>query len=360
MAEYFNLILQNFTILCLVVGLLILMLTNKNLDERTNRSFIIFVVLVFILDISDITDYYLAGLSKTYFLRYITSSIGYTLRPASLVIIINILLRRKKASILLWIPIAIVGLISITSCFTHWMFWFDSSNYFIRGKLGFISHIASGIYMFFLVFLTIKMHRYISSGEVFVVLYIALICVAAILLESLLRGFKFLLTGAMISSCALYYIIIYIETYRRDILTGLMNRRTFYLDSKRFRNKSIAVISLDLNGLKVINDSQGHSAGDKALQCVGDAMLCKSGRRFLAYRTGGDEFMALGKEQTPKAVEAYIGEMRSILQANGLSAAFGAAYYKPSKDNFDDICNMADAEMYSDKNKYKHRENERK
>lgn len=121
-------------------------------------------------------------------------------------------------------------------------------------------------------------------------------------------------------------------------------------------SKSIAVISIDLNGLKDINDSLGHSVGDISLQQVGNAMFDKGRKNFFPYRIGGDEFMALGKEQTAEAAKAYIKELCSALAAEGLSASFGYALYHPG-DNFDDICNQADANMYDDKRRYKHRAN---
>lgn len=117
-------------------------------------------------------------------------------------------------------------------------------------------------------------------------MYLAFVCVAATILESKLSGCNYLLPGAMMSSCALYYVILYIETYKRDPLTGLLNRRSFYLDAKRMRNRSMVVVSLDLNALKRINDSAGHAAGDKALIDIGNALFEKCGKQFTAYRMG--------------------------------------------------------------------------
>ena len=124
------------------------------------------------------------------------------------------------------------------------------------------------------------------------------------------------------------------------------------------RNKSIAVISIDLNGLKEINDNFGHSAGDMALQNMGNAMFVNSGDGFLAYRVGGDEFMALGKGKTAESCQAYIDEMRTALAKDDIMASFGCAIYN-SGDNFDDICNLADKLMYKDKKQYNHRRSNR-
>lgn len=119
------------------------------------------------------------------------------------------------------------------------------------------------------------------------------------------------------------------------------------------------VISIDLNGLKDINDSNGHMAGDLALQQLGTAMKVKSGKNFLTYRVGGDEFMELGKEQSIENATTYIEEMRHHLKSNQIMASFGYALYQPG-DHFDTICNQADACMYEDKKQYKHRTISRK
>ena len=358
MIDVARLILENFTTLCLAIGLGIIISTNQNLDKKTNRSFVAFVAIVLVLVFADITDSYLAGLTEPSVLRYITSAIGYTLRPASMVIFISILTRRKRTNVAIWIPIVILAVIAFTSYFTHIMFWFSPNNYFMRGPFGYLSHIVSAAYLLTLVIMTIKMHRHLTSGEIFTVVYIAVICVIATVAESKLAGYKFLVSGAMITSCALYYVVLYIETYRRDPLTGLMNRKSFYIDANRMRNKSIAVISIDLNGLKEINDNFGHSAGDMALQNMGNAMFVNGGEGFLAYRVGGDEFMALGKGKTAEACQAYIDEMRTALAKDDIMASFGCAIYN-SGDNFDDICNLADVLMYKDKKQYNHRRSNR-
>ncbi len=353
-----QLLLENFTTLCLLVGLGIIATTNKNLDERTNNSFIAFIWLVVLLTAADMADSYLAKLTYPTVWRYLTSAAGYTIRPASLMLFISILLRRKRTNMLLWLPVLILGLIAFSSYFTHLMFWFDAGNDFVRGPLGFLSHILSGAYLAALVFLTLKMHRHITAGEIFTVLYVAGICVLATYLESVLSDCKFLLNGAMAVSCALYYVVLYIETYRRDPLTGLMNRRSFYLEARRRHNQSLAVISIDMNCLKEINDSQGHSHGDDALQKVANVLLDNSGRLFYPCRIGGDEFMVLGRQQNESLVNGFIETVRRALAESGLTASIGWAFYSPG-DCFDDVCIKADSLMYADKKNYRHRQNQR-
>lgn len=86
-----------------------------------------------------------------------------------------------------------------------------------------------------------------------------------------------------------------LRTARTDPLTGLMCRDEFTARALRaIRRPHAAVLLLDLNGFKQINDTHGHEAGDRVLAAVGRrlAVWCESHGGFAA-RLGGDEFTAL-------------------------------------------------------------------
>ncbi|MEU8585075.1 GGDEF domain-containing protein [Streptomyces abikoensis] len=86
-----------------------------------------------------------------------------------------------------------------------------------------------------------------------------------------------------------------LRTARTDRLTGLMRREEFTARATRaFRHPHTAVLLLDLNGFKKINDTHGHEAGDQVIAAVGRrlALWCREHGGFAA-RLGGDEFTAL-------------------------------------------------------------------
>ena len=86
---------------------------------------------------------------------------------------------------------------------------------------------------------------------------------------------------------------------RTDSLTGLANRRAFYehlANEINLRNSTGSVFSLmaiDLDGLKAVNDTHGHQAGDAKIIRIGQALRDEVGAAGSVYRTGGDEFMIL-------------------------------------------------------------------
>lgn len=84
------------------------------------------------------------------------------------------------------------------------------------------------------------------------------------------------------------------KMYMEDLLTGLYNRNGFYLKVNRLLEKAegldLTIISLDMDGLKRINDTYGHAEGDEALHSLG-GIIKGSLRQEFAARIGGDEFL---------------------------------------------------------------------
>ncbi|MDE5891697.1 MAG: GGDEF domain-containing protein [Acetatifactor sp.] len=84
------------------------------------------------------------------------------------------------------------------------------------------------------------------------------------------------------------------KMYMEDLLTGLYNRNGFYLKVNGLletaENQDLSIISLDMDGLKQINDTYGHAEGDEALHCLG-RIIQDSLQQEFAARIGGDEFL---------------------------------------------------------------------
>jgi len=113
-----------------------------------------------------------------------------------------------------------------------------------------------------------------------------------------------------------------------DPLTGLLNARAF---DQRLRQEvaraaryggPVALLMLDLDGLKAINDQQGHQAGDRALQSVASAIRAALREVDLAARLGGDEFGVLAPRTDYSAAMALGNRVRAIA-ADRLAAALG-------------------------------------
>lgn len=348
-----DILASNFITIFLNIGFTILVFTGNIFDKKIDRLFKIGIVCVYLLFLIDIGDTYFSHLESLNEWRYITSALGYTIRPIAIGIFISILLRNNKHIWYIWFPIIFEGIIAMTNQYTHLMFYLDENNGFHRGPLSFLPHILCILFMFLLVFLAIRRFRVIDIGEVLTILFVGAICIISVYFETV-YSMKYLLTGAIGCSCIVYYTFLYSQTYKIDIMTGLFNRRTFYVDTEKKLNKSMAVIFIDLNELKLLNDNEGHLAGDDALITLSNILINISKNNYRVYRMGGDEFSVIGMNRTEKEIETFIKTAKNELATTRYRASFGSAIYSPN-DDFVEVCAKADSSMYEDKKRYKNR-----
>lgn len=140
-----------------------------------------------------------------------------------------------------------------------------------------------------------------------------------------------------------------------DALTGLNNRNAMIRRTKRLTRSAqpfpFGVVNLDLNGLKTVNDGQGHDAGDRLLVSAAE-MLKKFFYSGDLYRTGGDEFVIIATDITREVFERKVERLRRATEKDGaVSFAIGACWSDGSEDIFTTF-RLADEKMYEDKNAY--------
>lgn len=146
-----------------------------------------------------------------------------------------------------------------------------------------------------------------------------------------------------------------------DELTRLYNRRSYEEDlaacGARALDGDLALLSADLNGLKTVNDTIGHQAGDELIRGAANCLLLAVGNKGKVYRTGGDEFMAILHTDDPKKVcrdiERRCGEWRGRHYKGRLSLSVGYAAHADDEGlSLHELEKQADREMYLSKAKY--------
>jgi diguanylate cyclase (GGDEF)-like protein len=150
-----------------------------------------------------------------------------------------------------------------------------------------------------------------------------------------------------------------------DPLTGLANRRLLYEHVKQefaraHREKtSVAVVFVDLDNFKSVNDSLGHSAGDRLLEEVSSRIVSCTRECDIVARFGGDEFvMVLPIRSDPevvssiveRVVESVSRSMRIMHRRIAVSCSIGVAVYPEDGKDFATLLGKADAAMYQAKN----------
>ena len=141
-----------------------------------------------------------------------------------------------------------------------------------------------------------------------------------------------------------------------DSLSGLYNRRGWDGIVSAEENRctryghSACIIMIDLDGLKVINDSRGHAAGDELIRLTGQTLLSVLREHDIAARLGGDEFAILAVECSHMQSKVLIERVESALQQASIKASVGVGIRSPGS-NMAAALDAADKNMYINKNK---------
>ncbi len=106
---------------------------------------------------------------------------------------------------------------------------------------------------------------------------------------------------------------------KHDVLTGLHNRSYYTDEISRLDRKGpfpIAIILIDLNGMKMVNDELGHAAGDAMLRRVGEILKQVVDRPGCAARIGGDEFVILLPAKSEQDVMVVLDDLAQVTELN--------------------------------------------
>lgn len=345
---------MNFPTLVILVYMSAFLMINSIFPKKVNAVFAQSLVLTVIEMVAYCAELWTASLDKPTSLRIFLSAVGYSVRPMICYLFIMLLLRDKKISklskFLIILPMPLNMLVAFSAFFTDIAYSYDSANKFIRGPLGFSAHIVSVIYLLIMMVLTVKKFCSKDFSEGLIVFLIVIVNVIAMLMESF-AGMHGVIRSAYSLSIVLYSSFFCVESFKRDPLTGARNRRCLYIDEEKHRPELTAVVSVDLNDLKKINDIQGHAKGDEAICTIVNTIEKVLSKGCTLYRTGGDEFMILCFRTEQPTVEKMLDDIRSEMKNTPYTCALGAAYI--TSEDFDRVCARADAEMYKDKQKYK-------
>lgn len=137
----------------------------------------------------------------------------------------------------------------------------------------------------------------------------------------------------------------------RDPLTGVWNRAGLEVEKRRLMAPGAAVIAIDVDHFKTVNDLHGHEAGDAVLRGIAQeaAMIAEAEAGALA-RIGGDEFILLlpaGCEGQRRIAEALIGRCRTVAPApQPWTLSMGFAQVDVAEDSFDAALTRADEALY--------------
>ena len=360
MEIFLTFISRYYIFLILVIGLVFLIKNNTFISKKKEVFTLLSVIVSFVVAVLD----YLEGVTSNYpdlkWLRYLLSILCYNLKPCICYFVLNLISNNKKEKYWILIPLGINFVVYLLPLFTKVVFYFDENYDFVRGPLGFTSHLISLFYVCYIVYVTYRNSYVRKTRDGLIVLILALSVIISVLLETFDVVSHVVWPTIALVIC-FYYFFLYSQASKIDPLTGLFNRKSYYVYMERNVSNISSIIEIDMNGLKWINDNRGHEAGDIALQTLSNEILksCSLQRRSVsAYRKGGDEFTILCENLSEENVLNLIDDLRTRLLKVKISAAIG---YAMSKDYMTiQECEIAaDKKMYVNKiNYYESKKNE--
>ena len=343
-------VLQNWALILILLAFTAVLKTTVFLERRTIQRMYVLIVLVFLLSIVVYVEFLLADQGSNRDLRLVLMAIRYSATPLITAQVIYALV--KKSNLYIYTPAIILALINFISIFNGVVFGIDGDNTFYRGPLGLLPYIVAGFYCVYLVYTLYK-----QSNKTYIeTIPIVFLCIAFIsgLLLPFIYGKAYSNLFCTIIAIALfvYYVFLILQLTTIDSLTGLLNRQAFYADIGNKPEDITALLSLDMNGLKTINDTGGHSAGDEALVTLAACFAHALKRGQSGYRIGGDEFVIVCRKSSQSEVMQLVEHIKNSVAETGYSCSIGYSYRSNGAESIDGLLKESDKMMYADKAQY--------
>lgn len=342
------LILSDYIMFAELLGLWIMLDSNVHLKKRTVSATRMVILLIFLESILSSIARWSGGLDRLTMIRVVLTPTVYLLHPVIMLGIMDMAEFVQKRKVLLYVPILLSALLLYSSQWTHLVYWFSPDNQYHAAEsvLRYYPYVLFCLYIaLFIGCFSLRYAQY-GNAERWGILTSILVAMGGLILHYVF-GLEVDYSTLFASILLIYYISLYVMSAKEDTLTGLLNRQCYYADSEKWKDKVTAVVSVDMNDLKRLNDTQGHNAGDRALKTVAQCMVKIRMKGKTVYRIGGDEFAIFYQGKTENQVQADIGKMLSALAETPYTCAFG---YEMVKDgDMEKAILAADRKMYSHK-----------
>ena len=366
-----------YNLMCIAVFTTLIYQSSRqyriNKDERIFLEVMLTGIVMFL---SDIIWYIVDGVDGPAF-RFINvaASAGYLCSTAALSFTLLVYVDYKFCHrterefmvrmIFYALPLDVFILLTVTSQFSHLVYYVDANNVYHRGPLYIVQVLLCAAYVIYATVLAHLTSRFLIKSrtvkkEIYSLTLASLMALSGGIIQSLVND-KPILSMTLTVAVLFIYINVQSKQIYIDTLCGINNRRQFniYVDnllSHKNYKKSIYLLMLDIDKFKQINDTYGHIEGDYALIQVAEilAKVCQDNSDFTA-RYGGDEFAVICMRQCEDEVEKLkikIKEEVNILnklndKPYDISISIGSSKLDPKTDNIESAITKADEQLYS-------------
>lgn len=211
---------QQFFFLILLIGMRLILTRDTAIGKEAARFIKLIIYFTLTYSVLDYAESIYATLPTWNIERAILSWINYTILPFILMFFIRMITHIKRHTAWLYLLVGVNSLIYATTFIEpiKWLaFYFDAENDFTRGPLGFSSHIVCVILLAILLFVLFTWYRERGHNDTVAVLFCALACVIAMLIETFTNRSGYLSTTIIIG-CIFYYLFLHTQITRAETM----------------------------------------------------------------------------------------------------------------------------------------------
>ena len=343
-------IFQNWTMLLLLAAFTIALHITVFMDKKTIQRMYVLIAAVFLLSISVFVEFNFADTIEHGSLHLVLMAVRYSATPFIVAQIAYTLVKKQHWHIFL--PALILAAVNFASIPTGIVFGIGDDGELIRGTLGYLPFVVSGCYCVFLIGLLFKRSNK-RLAEVVPIAFLALSLASGLAFPFIYgKDYAAIFCSTIAVALFVYYVFSILELTKKDALTGLLNRQAFESDIEKNPEEITAVFSIDMNGLKVINDEQGHAAGDEAIVTLAMCLMRSLKSRESGYRIGGDEFAVVCRRISRDEMMALKGRIEERVEETEYSCSIGYSYDDGAEKTIPAMLRESDEMMYADKALY--------
>lgn len=357
---FVNYLVDNYVLLFELIGLLIMLKISAHVS-KTDRIITICVICLLLTEsVASSLEIWTQSFETLSIARPLLTAVKYSIYPVIMFFLMQITITKKsskKKALLFLIPEIICVPIFFTSQWTKIVTYYDETNHYHGGPLNLLPYALFAFYTaLFLVYNIIYFKEYSRFTQSIIIYILVGSFIGVGLYMSFLEDYDF--TDLLTSSIVLYYLYFYIHLSKVDPLTTIGNRQSYYHDIISLNDDITGVVSIDMNNLKLTNDTYGHEAGDVALRTIALVMKEYCGKKGLAYRIGGDEFVILYLNAKEEEIVESINRIKENMDKTPYSCAYGYEM-RERKESIEYVVRVSDQKMYDNKALIKEKGEER-
>ena len=234
-----QILINNFAPLTGLLFLVLFLLGNQESDKDKRKLFLLLCLMEFVELLVYNAELWTAGFTKPTLLRILLSAVGYSIRPFLVLFIFHLSVRAKLSDtkmMIFAIPAFFNVLAAFSALFTDLVYSYNEANEFVRGPLGYTSHVVLLFYLLCILVFTFQKDMERQQGEVVLICAICMVILFAVVMEAVTSVHTLGRTAIVLSTIA-YYLYFQSRNYQKD-LEGYMEQ-TIQFQKEHLREMSL-------------------------------------------------------------------------------------------------------------------------